>query len=96
MAKFIGCTGDLVLRDGEKVTFGDGNDSNLWFDGTELRLDTTISGVDPTQDYHLTTKFYIDNEIDTLSGTIPYSHGDLLDLGVDDHTLCLCYTGRII
>ncbi|RLA03964.1 MAG: hypothetical protein DRQ47_04200, partial [Gammaproteobacteria bacterium] len=63
MAKFIGCTGDLVLRDAEKITFGDGNDSNIWWDGSELRLDTTISGVDPTQDYHLTTKYYVDTEI---------------------------------
>jgi len=93
MAKFIGCTGDLVLRDGEKITFGDGNDSNLWFDGSELRLDTVISGVDPTQDYHLTTKWFVDNEIDTLSGTIPYEHDQLIGLGDDDHLQYVPRTG---
>jgi hypothetical protein len=85
MAKFIGCTGDLVLRDNEKITFGDGNDSNMWFDGSELRLDTTISGVDPTQDYHLATKSYVDGEISTVSSSIITDHGSLTGLGDDDH-----------
>jgi len=63
MAKFT--SGDLRLKDNQKVTFGTGLDSNIWWDGSELRLDTTISGVYPTQDYHLVTKAYAD----TLSGT---------------------------
>lgn len=93
MAKFIGCTGDLVLRDGEKITFGDGNDSNMWFDGAELRLDTTISGVDPTQDYHLATKYYVDGEISTVAGSIITDHGGLTGLGDDDHTQYILVDG---
>lgn len=68
MAKFR--SGDLKLKDSQKVIFGNTDDSTLWFDGSasQLRLDTTISGVTPTQDYHLTTKQYVDNELTTLSG----------------------------
>lgn len=85
MAKFIG--GDLRLKDGQKVTFGTSLDSNLWWDGgaNDLRLDTTISGVNPTQDYHLTTKWYVDDEIATLSGSIILDHGNLTGLLDDDH-----------
>lgn len=81
MAKFT--NGDLRLRDGQKVTFGDSLDSNLWWDGinNELRLDTTISGVTPTQDYHLTTKAYVD----AISGSIVVDHGNLTGLLDDDH-----------
>jgi hypothetical protein len=85
MAKFTG--GDLRLKDAQKVTFGTSLDSNLWWDGSlnDLRLDTTISGIDPTQDYHLTTRWYVDNEIATLSGSIVLDHGALTGLGDDDH-----------
>lgn len=85
MAKFTG--GDLRLKDGQKVTFGTSLDSNLWWDGSanDLRLDTTISGVNPTQDYHLTTKWYVDDEIATLSGSIVLDHGALTGLLDDDH-----------
>ena len=85
MAKFTG--GDLRLKDGQKVTFGTSLDSNLWWDGgaNDLRLDTTISGVNPTQDYHLTTKWYVDDEIATLSGSIILDHGNLTGLLDDDH-----------
>ena len=95
MAKFISCTGDLRLKDGELITFGDGLDSNLWWDGAagELRLDTTISGVDPTQSYHLTTKYYVDEEIATLSGSIILDHGNLTGLGDDDHTQYILVDG---
>lgn len=95
MAKFIGCTGDLVLADFERITFGDGADANLWWDGTanELALDSTISGVDPTQSYHLTTKNYVDNEIATLSGSIVLDHGNLTGLEDDDHLQYVPRTG---
>jgi ribosome-binding factor A len=46
---------------------------------------STVSGVDPTQDYHLATKFYVDDEIATLSGSIILDHGSLLGLLDDDH-----------
>lgn len=68
MAKFN--NKHLKLRDNQRVYFGDSDDTSFWFDGTELRVATTISGVDPTQSYHLTTKNYVDNEITTLSGSI--------------------------
>lgn len=60
MAKFK--AGDLRLKDGKKISFNLDLDSNLWWDdmAQELRLDTVISGVTPTQDYHLTTKSYVD------------------------------------
>ena len=80
MAKFI--NKDLRLKDGQNVTFGDGLDANLVFDGTEFGVDTTMSGVYPTQDYHLTTKQYVDN-VATQSGSI--SHSALLNLDADDH-----------
>lgn len=45
----------------------------------------TVSGVDPTEDYHLATKFYIDNELATISGGIVQDHGSLVGLDDDDH-----------
>ena len=85
MAKFT--AGDLRLKDDQKVTFGTGLDSNVWWDGTtnELRLDTVISGVDPTQSYHLTTRQYLDTAIAGVSGSIITDHGNLNGLGDDDH-----------
>lgn len=87
MAKFKGK--ELYLADGQRAIFGTDLDSHIWWDDAaqELRLDTTISGVDPVQDYQLTTRFYVDQEIDTLSGTIPYEHGQLQGLGDDDHLI---------
>ena len=43
MAKFV--NKDLRLKDGQKVTFGDGLDSSLTFDGTEFGVDTVMSGM---------------------------------------------------
>jgi len=91
MAKFRG--NELYLADGQRVRFGDSQDSNMWWDPNaphtitsgDLRIDTTVSGVDPIYDYHLTTKHYVDDEISTLSGTIPYDHGALTGLLDDDH-----------
>jgi len=61
MAKFKGK--ELYLADGQRAIFGTDLDSHIWWDDAaqELRLDTTISGVDPVQDYQLTTKFYVDD-----------------------------------
>ena len=86
MAKFT--NKDLRLKDGQKVTWGTAQDSNMWWDDAaqELRLDTVISGVNPTANWHLTTKWYVDNEIATLSGSIVLDHGNLSGLGDDDHT----------
>jgi hypothetical protein len=51
----------LKLRDNQRTYFGDSDDCSMWFDSTQLRVSCTLSGVDPTQDYHLTTKYYVDN-----------------------------------
>ncbi len=85
MAKFKGK--ELYLADGQRAIFGTDLDSHIWWDDVaqELRLDTTISGVDPVQPYQLTTRWYVDQEIDTLSGTIPYHHDQLIGLADDDH-----------
>jgi len=82
MAKFV--NKDLRLKDNQKVTWGDGLDANMWFDSAEFRLDSTISGVDPTQDYHLTTKYYVDEAITSISGGT-FDHGLMIGLGDDDH-----------
>ena len=93
MAKFKGK--ELFLADGQRIIFGTDFDSHIWWDDVaqELRLDTTISGVDPVQDYQLTTKWYVDDEIDTLSGTIPYEHDQLIGLEDDDHLQYVPRTG---
>ena len=65
MAKFRGK--DLRLADGQKVTWGTDLDANMYYDNTagQLRIDATISGATPTQDYHLSTKVYVDNTMAT-------------------------------
>jgi hypothetical protein len=93
MAKFKGK--ELYLADGQRAIFGTDLDSHIWWDDVaqELRLDTTISGVDPVQPYQLTTRWYVDQEIDTLSGTIPYHHDQLIGLADDDHLQYVPRTG---
>jgi len=83
MAKFNSLS--LYLLDNESVYFGTGDDTRLWHDGSEMRISTTISGVDPTQDYHLTTKWYVDDAVATVSGGGISDHGLLSGLGDDDH-----------
>jgi len=85
MAKFT--DKNLRLKDNERVTFGTGNDANFWWDGSELRVDTTISGVDPTQSYHLTTRQYVDLAVTSgtvTSGTLPHNWLTNFD-ATDDH-----------
>jgi len=85
MAKFT--SGELRLKDDQRITFGTGLDSNMWWDGAELRLDTTISGVDPTQPYHLTTRWYVDQAVTSgsvVSGTLPHHNLTAFDT-YDDH-----------
>jgi hypothetical protein len=93
MAKFT--NKDLRLKDGQKVTWGTDLDSNIWWDDAnqELRLDTVISGVMPTKPMHLTPRFYVDQEIATLSGSIVLDHGNLTGLGDDDHTQYILVDG---
>ena len=93
MAKFT--NKDLRLKDGQKVTWGTDLDSNIWWSDAEqeLQLDTVISGVHPTKSDHLTTRWYVDNELATLSGSIILDHGGLTGLDDDDHTQYVPTTG---
>ncbi len=77
---------NLYLDTNQKAIFGDAGESSLWYDGAVMRVSSTISGVDPTQSYHLTTKYYVDDEIATVIGTIITDHGSLTGLDDDDHT----------
>ncbi len=63
MARFK--SNSLYLKDDQRIVFGNSDDSSLYFDGIGLRLDTVISGVDPTQAYHLATKNYVDTQLST-------------------------------
>jgi len=51
----------LKLRYDQRAYFGDNDDCSIWHDGVQLRVSCTVSGVYPTEDYHLTTKQYIDD-----------------------------------
>jgi hypothetical protein len=53
----------------------------------------TVSGIDPTQPYHLATKDYIDQELATVSGGIVQSHSGLTGLSNDDHTQYILANG---
>lgn len=58
-------TDDIFITDGDKIVFGDDFDSELFWDDSagDLRITTTISGVDPTENYHITTKNYDDTHL---------------------------------
>ncbi|RPJ55976.1 MAG: hypothetical protein EHM12_11110 [Dehalococcoidia bacterium] len=68
MAKFR--SGDLILRDSQYVIFGDDSDAHIGFNGTELEINSTVSGVDPVNSYDLATKNYVDNHVPTISGYV--------------------------
>ena len=51
---------DIYLKDDDQIYFGDNKEAALWFDDGKLQLDSTISGVSPTESYHLATKEYVD------------------------------------
>ena len=54
-------------------------------DGTRA-FTSTVSGVTPTVDAHLTTKSYVDSEITAATGSLTTDHGELTGLADDDHT----------
>ncbi len=85
MARFK--SNSLYLKDNQKIVFGTISGSNLYFSNSELQLDTVISGVDPIQAHHLTTKYYVDGLISTLSGSID-DHNELNNIqggDIDDY-----------
>ena len=60
---------DIFFKDNDMAVFGTDQDSRLYWDDSknELTLTSTISGVDPTQGYHLATKDYVDT---TITGVV--------------------------
>jgi hypothetical protein len=71
--------GDLIgLDDDDHIQY-------ILANGTRA-FTSTVSGVAPTEDAHLSTKLYVDDAISTLSGSIVFDHGDLTGLSDDDHT----------
>jgi hypothetical protein len=69
MAKFSNSS--IELKDSERLIFGTDDDSFIEWDesGNQLEISTVVSGVDPTQDWHLTTKQYVDNLVVSGSNT---------------------------
>lgn len=63
----------LRLKDNQKIQFGDSQDASIWWDGADLLLDSTICGITPIQDTHLTTKLYVDTEISAIGTLIGLS-----------------------
>jgi len=68
----------LKLRYNQRSYFGDNDDCSIWHDSTQLRVSCTISGVTPTQDYHLTTKQYVDDLVQVLDWQESVKDKDLL------------------
>lgn len=84
MARFV--SKNIEFKDNQKAVFGTNDDSSIYWDGDQLVITTVVSGVDPTEEGHLVTKRYIDDEIATISGGIVQDHGNLMGLSDDDHT----------
>ena len=54
---------------------------------------STVSGIDPTLDYHLTTAAYVNDAITTATGSLTVDHGGLIGLVDDDHTQYILVDG---
>jgi hypothetical protein len=56
---------NIELKDDEKVIFGTDDDAFIEWDetGNQLEVSTVVSGVTPTQNHHLTTKYYVDTAV---------------------------------
>ena len=59
MAKFK--QNNVELRDNQKVIFDSAKNKYMIYDGTNVSINTTLGGVDPIEDDHLTTKIYVDS-----------------------------------
>ena len=79
-------SGSMVLDHGGLTGLGDDDHTQYILVDGSRGFTSTVSGVTPIQDYHLATKWYIDNELATISGGIVQDHGNLLGLSDDDHT----------
>jgi len=60
MAKFS--HSNIEFKDGQQAIFGSNDDSYMSWENDDLVVSHTLSGIDPIQDYHLTTKRYVDNQ----------------------------------
>ncbi|RPJ55975.1 MAG: hypothetical protein EHM12_11105 [Dehalococcoidia bacterium] len=81
--------GNLELKDGQKIILGSDDDSSITWEDNQLKVSTTISGKEPIEDYHLTTKKYVDDLTSTISGgegTTDHSLLDNLDYDSSGHT----------
>jgi hypothetical protein len=56
---------NIELKDDERIIFGTDDDAYMEWDqaGNQLEVSTVVSGVTPTQNYHLTTKYYVDTSV---------------------------------
>lgn len=63
---------NIEFKDYQQAIFGTDDDAYISWDGgtDQLVVSTTLSGIDPTEDGHLVTKRYIDDEITTISGIL--------------------------
>jgi hypothetical protein len=103
MAKFK--QSNIELRDGQKLILDTSKVKYISYDGVEVFISTTLSGVTPTSSGHLTTKGYVDTEFqpagDYLTVTTPQLGGDLdinshnIDYG-EILTSSGTYTGKIM
>ena len=62
---------NLELRDDERIVFGTGDNAYMEWDqgNNQMMISTVISGVMPTQPYHLTPRFYVDQAVSSGVGT---------------------------
>jgi len=76
---------DIYLENDDQIYFGDNQEAAMWYgaDG-ELHLNHTISGVEPTSAYHLTTKHYVDDVILLTTGFPLYYIKSTVSLQVPD------------
>jgi hypothetical protein len=62
---------NIELKDSERIIFGTDDDAFIEWDeaGNQLEVSTVVSGVMPTQPYHLTPRFYVDQVVSSGVGT---------------------------
>lgn len=86
MAKFK--NDSLDLETGEKIDFNDADTISMGYDGAELYLNSTLSGVRAVQPYHMVRY----DQLTEASGFLS-DHGNLIGRGDDDHTQYLLANG---
>jgi len=61
----------IELKDDERIVFGTGDNAYMEWDqdNNQMMISTVVSGVMPTQPYHLTPRFYVDQVVSSGVGT---------------------------